>query len=713
MKHSTSDTPSPILLRVPESADTLLYKGAERLAAKALAIGGRRIDMAHGMSERDDGEEGRALQIVLAPHTDLPGGLAQRVGLSSDSPDAYAVRTIREEEQTVAVLTGNSPRACLFAAYALAEEWETCGRVELSDLDLSFAPKVPHRWLLFQYGVSGGWNASMRFNRTQASIAETPKYGLNGVYLFNAPVWPWYTLEVEGDTVRPIETEAAELKQILGGFKEYGLEIAYACPLNFPTEYSAEDINAFLCGKKELPGYLDSFQAYHRKLINAFLEAYPEVDALVASTVEGAMGWGFRKSAGVHSAATVAKTLFLDSNGQDLDICAEVFRAYLDVFDEVLRKHGKQGLFQTHSCGPTDKGMRKMREVLEAYPDIVQVEDDRWNNSGWVNLPIYGFLPDDLKQTFLARREKGMKVICEGEFLGGGALPTCIPEPLEDASDYTVDHGMGYHWTRIDLHERTEYGTFFGINEINVLGAMAPMWEPKRPLDDLWERWIARRFGRDIVDELKPVLQASWEILRKGAMVAGLPLLHGSRLVPDDWVAEDRHKTKNYQNWVVLPRFRRPGTPLLTPDTEVWGGNYAAWQLDAKSVPVADVRSDQREALELTEQCIDSLRALETKLSAEDYLYLLRIYTTTKRVIEALMAAVEGAYAANIMRDNYDGVDNPDQLFRDALQAIEKTAAQLDESCKSPHVYIEYRHLGPALRTIGDNLKAVVEGTFQ
>lgn len=270
---------------------------------------------------------------------------------------------------------------------------------------------------------------------------------------------------------------------------------------------------------------------------------------------------------------------------------------------------------------------------------------------------------------------------------------------------------MGYHWMRPDLHERTEYGTFFGINEINVLAAMAPMWEPQRPLDDLWDRWIARRFGSDVVADLKPVLQTNWAILRKGTMVAGMPLLHGSRLVPDDWVTADMHKTKNYLNWVVLPRFRKPGTPLLTDDAEIWGGNSAAWQLDAKSVPISDVRADQREAVALTEHCIASIHALEAKLSNEDYAYLLRLYTTTQVVIEALMAAVEGAYAANIMLDNYDRVNDPDALFRDALQGIEKTAAHLDESCKSPNVYIEYRHLSPALRQIGDNLKAVVEGT--
>ena len=707
---SKAELTGPILVRIPNNAEALLYRGVDRLRARALEIGGRRVDTKHGIDGWEESRADGALEIVLAPEADLPEVLARCVELTSEEADAYAVKTLQIDGRTVTVGTGNSARACLFAAYGLAEEWETRGRVGSRELDLAFTPTVPHRWMLFQYGVSGGWNASMRFNQTWATIAEAPKYGINGVYLYNAPIWPWYTLEVEDDRVTKFEKEAAELKSIFRNFKGYGLEIAYACPLNFPPEYSPADVNAFLCGEKELHGYRGVFQQYHRKMLEAFLDEYPEVDCLVASTVEGAMGWGFQNQANVSSTVTKAKTLFLDRDGHDLEVCAEVFRAYFDVFDEVLRRRGKKGLFQTHSCGPTNRGMRRMREVLEDYPGIVQVEDDRWNNSGWVNLPIYGFLPEDLKESFLERREKGMKVICEGEFLGGGALPTCIPKPLQQASEYTVRHDMGYHWARVDLHERTEYGTFFGINEINVLGAMAPMWRPRRSLDELWDRWIARRFDEEVVDELKPVLQSSWEILHKGTMVAGMPLLHGSRLRPKDW-GETVPGVDNYENWAVLPRFKKPGTPLVTcGDDEVWCGNHMAWQLDTKSVPIAVVRQDQRDARAMTERCINTIHSLESTLSPDDYAYLLRIYTTTRVVIEALMAAVEGAYATEIMLDNYDDVDDPDGLFSAAMVEIKETADRLEESCKSPNVYVEYRHLAPALRQIGDRLKDIVDG---
>lgn len=696
------------VLRVAREPADLLYTAADRLRAEARRSLGRSLDVRHGLDldtpahAGDSGPQAEGRTILLAPHAQLPPDVAEAVQPPSDAADAYRIATLTRGGSSVTVVTGNSDRACLYGAYRLAEDWEIDGRVDVAEQ--AFEPVVPHRWLLFQYGVSGGWNASMRFDRTLASLAETPRYGINGVYMYNGPVWPWYTLRVEGERVRRDETEAAQLKSIFRRFKTYGLEIAYACPLDFPGGYTADQINAFLSGRRDLPGYLKIFQQYHRTLLDAFLREYPEVDALVASTVEGAMGWGFRREAAAGSTAAVAKTLFLDTKGHDLDVCAEVFDAYLQVFVDVLREHGKQGLFQTHSCGPTNKGLRKMREVLERYPDVAQIEDDRWNNSGWVNLEIYGFLPEDLKERFLARRRKGMKVICEGEFLGGGAMPTCIPRPLEDASEYTVRHGMDYHWARIDLHERTEYGTLFGINEINFLAATAPMWQPQRPLDELWGRWIARRFGREVVSELKPVLQAGWDILRQGTMAAGLPLLHGSRLTPKDWRLDGVNA-----NWGVLMRFQKPGAPLVTcSDDEVDCGNHAAWQLQATSVPIARVREDQAEALRLNGECLQALQALRSKLSAEDHAYLVRIYTTTGVVIEALQAAVEGAYATQIMLDNYDNAPEPAALFDEALAGIERTADRIEKQCASPEVYLEYQHLAPALRTIAAQLQQIV-----
>ena len=689
-----------MLVRIPDNADALLYTGIERLEAKAFACFGRRLVTRPGLDDAVGADGDDSVEIVLALRSDLPAALRNAVGLESETPDAYAIRPVPRNGGHVIVLTGSNARGCLFAAHALADQWETHGRVEPDAL--AYEPVTPHRWVLFQYGVSGGHRASKRFNLSRASIEEFPRHGINGVYLYNAPVWPWYTFEMAQGQPQLVETEAAELKSIFREFKAQGLEIAYACPIDFPSDYSVDQISAYLRGELELPGYLETFQQYHRTLLEAFIAQYPEVDALVVSMAEGAMGWGFNQ----HSqTARIAKALFQDQAGQDVEICAEVFRAYLDVFDEVTRRHGKQALFQTHHCGPTNRAIWRMRELVDDYPDIVQIEDDRWNNSGWVNLPILGYLSQERQEAFLARQRTGMKVICEGEFLGGGAMPTCIPEPLQDASMFTVKHGMSHHLTRIDLHERTEHGTLFGINEINFLAAMAPMWTPQPSLEALWDRWLKRRFGEAAAGELKPVLQSAWQILYQGTMVSEMPLLHSSRLMPKDWKAGGANPI-----WDPFLRFRRPGTPIVTrPDEEVSCGEQMAWQLNAKSVPIASVREAQSQAQALNQRCIDRIHTLKPKLREADYHYLLRVFTTTKVVIEALAAAAEGAYAAEIMRDNYDAIEDPETLFQQALDKMAQTAAHLDQACACSEVYTEYLHLAPALREIAGHLQESIQ----
>lgn len=69
---------------------------------------------------------------------------------------------------------------------------------------------------------------------------------------------------------------------------------------------------------------------------------------------------------------------------------------------------------------------------------------------------------------------------------------------------------------------------------------MAPLWTPTASLDDIWEKWTERRYGKAAAEELRPVLESSKEIILKGYMIAGFPLLFHSRFEPNGYHLPDQ-----------------------------------------------------------------------------------------------------------------------------------------------------------------------------
>ena len=159
--------------------------------------------------------------------------------------------------------------------------------------------------------------------------------------------------------------------------------------------------------------------------------------------------------------------------------------------------------------------------------------------------------------------------------------------------------------------------------------------------------------------------------------------------------------------------FRKPGIPLVdkTEDDEIFSGEYAAWQCRSQSMPIADIRNDQRDAMGLIENGLEAIELAKPHLKADDYEYLHEIYDNAQVILEAVMRCCEAAYATQIMLDNYDNVNDPQGAFNDALKELEKYA---DEAlARKGDSFLAARNGEPALhaalREIADGYREMVE----
>jgi hypothetical protein len=331
---------------------------------------------------------------------------------------------------------------------------------------------------------------------------------------------------------------------------------------------------------------------------------------------------------------------------------------------------------------------------------VAVLEDDRWNNNGWIDMPIFGYLSEEDRRAINVHTPHGINVIADGEYFGGGLLPTCIPEPLYEAAELGASGGFRAVMSRFDFHDRTEMGTTRSVNEINFIASLLPLWEPVPTLDALWEEWAARRFGPEAAPLVLPALKSGGEIITKGCMVAGVDMLIGSIFKPHTMV--DLKPGQPFYHFDYFKLFRPAGTPLLElkEGEPLRAIQFKAHQLGIVSPSIVRVREDQRRALDLLDAALRAIRSAEPFLAPDDFCHLMRVYTTCLHVVRAVRAASEAIYMNRILRDNFDRVENPSEKYRLALDNLETVACECEAMRRHPHFDAEYDHVPESLRKL-------------
>jgi len=463
---------------------------------------------------------------------------------------------------------------------------------------------------------------------------------------------------------------------------------------DFPR-YPDSEIALILQGEKEAPeGFMDYFASYNKRRLNAFFELFPDLDGIIGGGVEGTIGYSRNRD---------PQSIFRD--GMDDGLSGEILRLHLQTLEESGKKYNKEIFFYTHNYGITSGQIGKMRAIFRDYPGVAIIEDDRWNNNGWMNLPIFGYLTEEQRRGINVHNPYYISMIADGEYFGGGILPTCIPAPLYEAAELAVTENLTGVLSRFDFHDRTEQGSLFSVDEINFIASFMPLWDPMPTMDELWEDWAVTRFGREAAGKLLPALKSGGEIIIKGCMISGADMLIGSIFKPHEMV--DLKFGQPFYPYDYFKLFQPAGIPLI-PKREgdtILSAEYKLYQLKAKTEPIGKVRDDQRRALELTESAIEAVEGARPCLKPADFTYLMKTYTTCRYVIMAVQAATEAIYMNRIMRDNYDGVDDPAGRYEKALNDLFTVAGECAAMRRDPWFDSEYDHVAENLRKLADVLR--------
>jgi hypothetical protein len=593
-------------------------------------------------------------------------GVRQSRRLSGAKDDSYAITTVSTAPLTV-VASGVNERGTLYAAYRLADLLKA--KADLSRLDLLVQPKVRQRYVSF--GATTHGRQQYRPDLYWKTLNELPRFGYNGVIIYpggGTPIGRHASPVVEADNGElSLELEnTAQWKQWFDRIDRYGLEIMMTVPPVIPPGYGEQAIETFYSGGAEPAGYLADLKKHFRRYLELLTTAYPQADAYMFNSTEGATFGRSRRFFGPAPRRS-SGTGYLRNN-------EAIMKGYFDVLSEFFRADIDKVCFWTHSFGTTSEGIRKMREVLFQHPAVTVIEDDFWNNNLWPHdLPAMAYLPEDLRSQVSRHNPFALfQIATDGEYYGGGSLPNAYPDSHIRSANEALDRKARMVVQRLDLHDRTPYGTAFGSMEIVPLAASIQLWEPTPAPPEIWMQWAERRFGKQAAPHVVAALRESRTVLAKGLSCNGIDLLGvGSEFNPRLWKRSEDGLTRFHL-------FGKPGERLLDKkDGDViFSPEYTTYQMETRRIAIDEFERNQREAMQAVLRGLEKIEQAKPHLGQADHEMLRGIYENGVNVLTAMRLLGRAAYATNIMLSNFDRVGDPKALFDQSVRDLESFLEQ-------------------------------------
>lgn len=579
--------------------------------------------------------------------------------------ESWLIQTVSTEPLVVAA-SGVDQRGTIYAAYALADLIRA--KADLSQLDRFHQPRVGLRFVSF--GATTHGRREYRPELYWQTLNELPSFGYNGVIIYPGGGTP------VGRRVSPIsETETGELfidaetapqwQKLYDAIDRYGLDIMMTIPPAVPPGYSDKQIRDFYAGGTEPEGYLDALRTHFARYVELQKQACPQADYFMCNSTEGAT---FGRSARFFTRPSDRSSLDdYRSNNE------RVMQAYLDVLLENFPGEESKLMFWTHSFGLTSDGIASMRKVLFQYPEMTIIEDDFWNNNLWPHdLPAMAYLPPDLRAEISQRNPFALfQIATDGEYYGGGSLPNAYPGSHIRSANEALERNARLVIQRLDLHDRTPYGTACGTMEIVPLAASQQLWEPTPGEPEIWREWSESRFGKDAAPLVVEALQESHSVLIDGLSCNGIDLLGvGSEFAPRLWMRSENGLSRFHL-------FGRPGELFVKKEAGdvIYSEEYTAWQMKTRSIAIDEYRANQAKAQAAVDRGLEKIEQAKPLLRKEDYEMLAGIFTNGRHVLQATRLLGESAYAANLVLDNFDNVGDPQAQFEESAKRLEALIA--------------------------------------
>ena len=687
------------LLLVPDEANAMtLMHAVNRLRAKSPIP----LDLADGWALNTVKPADYAMTIVLgvtptAPATAKtnPHNKLLTQAWSGHRPDpatndeAWALKTISTKPLVIAA-TGNRPRAVLYAVWELAD-LIAMGK-DLTALNRVETPKLPKRYTVIgaHSPASPPGHPQNRHTLFMTELDELPRYGINGIYLclgeFRVGVGP-------GTVSLPLKMDKAgnitlnrdtypKWRNMIEIIKSYDFEVITTIDPYIPPGYDPKQVEKYYAASNpaKMPDtFLADTEKFYTRYIDKLMEAFPQLDGLVFHAgVEGAN----------HSDASfkVVRTFLY---GQDVRPCSKVMDTYLALFDRALKKYAIKGYFRTHSFGVTSESILAMREELFKHPDITIIEDAYWPNEVWINgggkIPIMAYLDEPLRARVDQHNKLGLFVLSDAEYFGGGSLPNAIDQCHIHAMQQLLERNSDFVVFRTELHDRTPFGTLWSTAGIQMEQAAARLWDPAIPAQDVWTRWIERRWGAQAAPYISRALSNNHSIIFNGLTLDGLNGMFKSTISSQQWMP----------NWLAGERkmamFARPGTHLLKKKPAIiTSTDQFSVQLNNIAMPFKEFESRQKKASDQIAFSLAQIEQARPWLSKTDYLYLTEIFNNAQTLIAVIHDMAQAAYAANLTKDNFDNNPDPKTYFETSIRALEARAASKDVqwlAANRKHVY--------------------------
>jgi len=413
------------------------------------------VDVLH-QSHYDKKVHKNYTHVVYAGRTDQ---LRENLGAKADIPqlegDAYCCKAISKNPSVICVAGGND-RGVLYAASELCRAIRL-GK-DLTSFDIVRKPLVPLRMAYMCASTDRG-----KYYRPGLFVEVVEKLaclGANGVFIipgkeYGTPAgMEELPFRFHNGSVVPIEPKVKEWQYMLSNIKSYGHHVYVLISAWIPPGFEKEEVRDYYDGKTDIPGYEAKAAQTMKAMLSAMFEHLPQIDGVVLHSLERSVLWG--------GAVSIFPT-------RDQERTRLVMETYLSAVRDCCQSYGKTPCFWTHAFGVDGRQLVELREIVAQYPDIVNIEDSHWNNSGWPFLPIMGYLPDDLRENIHLQNRFGMLTTStDGEYYGGGMLSALNPMQLYKASLEAVSRNAEMLIIRVNRMDRTSFGTFNNICEVNV-----------------------------------------------------------------------------------------------------------------------------------------------------------------------------------------------------------------------------------------------------
>jgi len=579
-----------------------------------------------------------------------------------DTTDAFAVATVKDQPLTI-LTVGNSIRSILYAAYCLADKLKA--GEELNSLHINRSPLIEDRIVSVTSTVLAGIEYTPGlFYKT---VNELPRYGYTGITIIpggqcGSPVSrdEFPVVVGESDKIHVNKFKLREWQDLFAWLAGYGLDTYMGIPPLIPCGFDDAEIDAYYLGGREPEGFLSALAVHFEHYMTVMMDTFPNFTGYFTSSTEGSE-FGRHKRYFVTPEHISSDTQALNAMYQTNE---QALRVYLEIFQRMCRERGKKAIFLTHIAGLVDGGMYVMRKVLYDFPEITCVEDDYWNNNLWIyDLPVMNYLPEKAKQEAVKQNFGLCQWCTDAEYYGGASLPNAYPDSLIFSAQEAVRLNARMLFQRLNLHDRTPYGTLFNMAEIIPFASMRQVWSGAEPTDRLWDEWAVRRWGQAAAPTVVKLLKNSKDIIFNGLQINGCYLLMHSAIQSYFWVT----------GGLFFRLLGKPGVRLVDykPGEPVFGGVQFLVQNKTVSISITAFRERNALAQSKVNESLVLLRGIEASLDAADYQMLKEPFDDAVIVLGMLLRLGEAAYAANLVLDNFDKVDAPKVLLQQRLDELE------------------------------------------